>query len=109
MNRMLVLPPGKLIRDNYPEIFKQHGENIRLITLTNKQLIEQLKKKAVEEAQEMQSVVGLPSELEEYCDLMKVMMAIKQKRGFTDEQIQKVMEEKRQKKGAFEKGIYLVY
>ena len=97
---------GKLVRDNIPEIIKQNGEEpvIRILSKTEYKL--ELEKKLLEECKEVLSS-NEDNRIEELADLLEVMIALGKIQGKTFEDIIKVCEQKRAKRGSFDKMIYL--
>jgi len=97
---------GKLVRDNIPEIIKRNGEEPVIKVLSNFEYKLELEKKLLEECKEVLEAKN-SDRIEELADLLEVMMALGKIEGKTFEDIIRVCEEKRAKRGAFDKMIYL--
>lgn len=96
----------KLVRDNIPEIIKQNGENPVTRILSNDEYKKELEKKLLEECNE---VIEAKKEarIEELSDLLEVMIALGKIEGKTLDDVIKVCEDKRKKRGSFDKMIFL--
>ena len=93
----------KLIRDKIPEIIEKQGKVCVTETLSQDAYIQMLDAKLNEELAEYQD----SKSLEELADLLEVMEAVVLARGYTPEQLHRVREEKREKRGGFEARILL--
>ena len=96
---------GKLVRDNIPEIIKQNGEKPITRILSNDEYKGELEKKLLEECHEV--LESSDTRIEELADLLEVMIALGKLQGKSFEDIIKVCEQKRLKRGAFDKMIFL--
>ena len=94
---------GKLIRDNIPDIIKSQGKTPIVRVLSDNDYKHFLGKKLIEEANEFLD----DSSLEEFCDLMEVMDAIKKSMKFTDVDIETTRSAKILKNGGFDKKLLL--
>ena len=94
---------NKLVRDKIPEIIEANGERAEIEILDDKRFLEQLHKKLLEEANEFLE----EDSPEELADLMEVIYAIASLRGIDLEKVEKIRKAKAQKRGAFEKKIFL--
>lgn len=96
---------NKLVRDKIPEII--NNDNRKAITriLNNEEYLAELNKKVLEEANEFIE----DNSIEELGDLMEVINAIMKLKGYKMEEVYKVMQDKAEKKGAFDRKIYLEY
>lgn len=93
----------KLVRDRIPEIIEAGGKNCVTEVLSERQYLEMLDAKLDEELAEYQG----SKSLEELADLLEVMRAVVQARGWTWEQLEQVRQEKAMQRGGFEKKILL--
>lgn len=93
----------KLVRDRIPEIIKAYGKTCVTETLSDSRYLEMLDAKLAEELAEYQE----SKSLEELADLLEVMRAVVQARGWTWEQLEQVRQEKAAQRGGFEKKILL--
>ncbi len=97
---------NKLVRDKIPEnIEKDPLKKCKYRILDEKEYLNELNKKVLEEANEFVE----ENSIEELGDLFEVINAIMNLKGYKTEDVQKTMETKAQKKGAFNKRIYLEY
>lgn len=93
----------KLVRDRIPEIIEADGKISVTETLTDARYLEMLDTKLTEELSEYQE----SKSLEELADLLEVMQAVVNARGWTWEQLEQVRQEKATQRGGFEKKILL--
>ena len=96
----------KLVRDNIPDIIKNNGEVPITRILSNEEYKFELEKKLLEECKEVIESCG-EDRIEELADLLEVVIALGKIESRTLEDIIKVCEIKRQKRGAFDQMIYL--
>ena len=95
---------NKLVRDKIPEnINSESGRKSKYRILNDKEYLNELNKKVIEEANEFIE----ENSIEELGDLMEVINAIMQFKNYKTEELYKVMKEKADKKGAFNNRIYL--
>jgi len=94
---------NKLTRDKVVGIIENLGKKTTFEILDDVRYGQELDKKLVEEVNEYLA----DHSIEEMADVMEVIMAILNFRGISFEQVQKVMEDKRNKRGAFENKIFL--
>ncbi len=97
---------NKLVRDRIPEeINNEKGRKCKYRVLNDEEYLKELNKKVLEEANEFVE----ENSIEELGDLMEVINAIMILKGYNNEQIIKLMETKRNKKGDFKCKIFLEY
>lgn len=97
---------NKLVRDKIPEnINSESGRKSKYRILNDKEYLNELNKKVIEEANEFIE----ENSIEELGDLMEVINAIMQFKNYKTEELYKVMKEKADKEGAFNNRIYLEY
>lgn len=94
----------KLVRDKIPEMIQRQGERPAFIALPDDRYIDELDKKLMEEAEEYQQ----SKELEELADILEVIYAICDARGYSLEELNSVREEKRHLRGGFSKKYFLL-
>ena len=96
---------NKLVRDKIPQrISKVEGKKANYKILNEKQYMDELNKKVIEEAHEFIE----ENSVEELGDLMEVISTIMKIKNITTKDVRKAMEEKRDKKGGFNNKIYLI-
>lgn len=93
----------KLVRDRIPDIIKADGKTCVTEILPDEQYLEMLDAKLSEELAEYQE----SKSLEELADLLEVVQAVVNARGWTWEQLEQVRADKVTKRGGFEKKILL--
>lgn len=98
---------NKLIRDKIPEIIEANGGTYEIKTLSDEEFDIELRKKGIEEAQE---IVETPDEklLGELADQLQVIKSIGELHGIGFEEVEKARKEKLEKRGGFKKKIFLV-
>lgn len=94
---------NKLIRDNNVKIMEDKGCKVRYEILDNERYGEELDKKLKEEVEEYLEDYSI----EEMADVMEVIYAILEYRGTSMEEVEKARIEKRDRKGAFKKKLFL--
>jgi len=92
---------NKPIRDKIPEIIKESGKNCNVKKLKDSEFLVQLEKKLVEELAEYQE----SKNVEELADILEAIYRISNLKGFD---LDKVRLEKIEKRGKFEKNLFLV-
>ena len=95
---------GKLVRNKIPQIIEQDGCIAVVKTLTNDEYVLELDKKLNEEVAEYQE----DKSIEEMADVLEVLFAICEARGYSVEQLIKQRNQKRVCRGGFEEKIYLI-
>ena len=94
---------NKLVRDRIPEIIQSNGEKPDIEILDDERFLQELHKKLFEEAKEFVE----DDSKEELADLMEVIYAIARLRGIDLNEVEKIRKQKAQKRGAFDKKIFL--
>ena len=94
---------NKLVRDRIPEIIEADGKTCITEILSDTQYLEMLDAKLNEELAEYQESKSLG----ELADLLEVMQAVVEARGWSWEQLEQVRQEKSAQQGRFEKKILL--
>ena len=95
---------NKLVRDRIPEIIEEDGNSAKTKILTDEEYIAELDKKLIEEMNEYLE----SGSLEELADLTEVIRAVSLARGYSLDELEKVRLSKAEKRGGFEKKIFLV-
>jgi predicted house-cleaning noncanonical NTP pyrophosphatase (MazG superfamily) len=98
---------GKLVRDRIPDIIRAAGEDPEVRILDGDELIEALFSKLDEEAQELRAA-NHADQLEELADLFEVLQALADRFGTTMSEVQRVAARKRNERGGFALGVWLV-
>ncbi len=77
---------NKLVRDKIPEIIEKSGKTVYCRILNNEEYIDELDCKLNEECAEYQA----DKSIEELADILEVMYAIAQARGYSIEELEQV-------------------
>ena len=93
---------GKLVRDKIPQIIMAAGKNPITRILDHSEYLEELDKKLNEEIAEYHE----DKSIEEMADVLEVLFAICEARGYSVEELMEVREEKRESRGGFEQKIF---
>lgn len=96
---------NKLVRDKITEVIEKDGHKAKFKTLSEKAYITALDKKLFEEVQEYQ----VDKSIEEMADVLEVLYAICDARGFTIDELEAKRQEKNIDRGSFEKRLFLEY
>ena len=97
---------NKLVRDNIPNIIKSKGEEPVIKILDDDEYKTELEKKLNEEYKEVLESSG-EDRVEELADMLEVIKALAKVEGKTLEEIIVLANEKTNKRGAFDKKIFL--
>lgn len=95
---------GKLVRDRIPEIIKSAGKKPIIKILSDEDYLMELDKKLNEEVAEYQA----DKSIEEMADILEVLYAICEARGYSIEELLEVKKVKREKRGGFSDKIFLI-
>ena len=93
---------GKLVRDKIPQIIHAEGKMPIVKTLSEERYLEELDRKLNEEVAEYQA----DKSLEEMADVLEVLYAICEARGYSVEDLALVREEKRSARGGFADRVF---
>ena len=99
---------GKLVRDKIPEIIENSGKEPIIRVLDDTEYKEELLKKLYEEYKEVIEAKTKEETLEECSDVLEVLIALLEYNGYTLEDLLKCRDTKKEKRGAFQKRLYLV-
>ena len=94
----------KAIRDKIPEIIRESGSKCNIKTLSDKEFLEKMEKKLDEEVAEYHQ----SKSVEEIADIIEVLERVAALRGTSVKELMRIKEEKAQKRGKFEKNLFLV-
>lgn len=98
---------NKLVRDNVPSIIEAKGEVAVTRILGDDEFKQELYKKLLEESNEVVKSVSKDELLLELADVLEVLKAIARLENKSLDDIIEVAEEKKKKRGAFEKRVFL--
>lgn len=99
---------NKLVRDRIPAIIEAENQKYRMNILDPDHHAIEIKRKLGEELEEYQEASTNEEAVEELADLLELMYAVLPLHGSSMEELEKVRLAKREKRGGFDKGYYLV-
>jgi len=99
---------NKLIRDKIPEIITASGGQCEVRVMEEEEFERELRRKITEEAGELE---GTPKEdlVNEMADVLELLKAIAVFYGIDFKQVEQEQVEKKEKRGGFEKRLFLVW
>lgn len=95
---------NKLVRDKIPKIIENSGRKCKIKIVNDDEAIKLLIEKIKEEVEEF----SLNESKEELADLFEILFALCDKKGWKFGEIEKIRIEKREKRGGFDKNIFLI-
>lgn len=98
---------NKLVRDNIPEIIKRNKEIPSIRILNDKEYKDELENKLFEECNEVTMAKNSEEKIEELADILEIICSIAKLENKSLDDVTKVMNDKRIKRGGFEKRIFL--
>ena len=105
-NKIRYFKVDKLIRDKWPETMEGWGVTLSCRTMDEEEYAQRLKKKLVEEAEEVANASDVKQICEELADVFEVMDCLARANGLTFSDIIAAADKKRAEKGGFDKRIY---
>ncbi|MBE6563648.1 MAG: phosphoribosyl-ATP pyrophosphohydrolase [Ruminococcaceae bacterium] len=99
---------NKLVRDRIPEIIEAKGEKPVTKILTDEEYWSSLFEKALEELDEVKTADDLDETKKELADLLEVVRAMAEHKGFSLSEIIEEADRKASERGKFENKIYLI-
>ncbi len=101
---MAVKKYNKLVRDKIPEIIENEGKTCTISILSEADYIKMLDAKLDEELAEYHR----DGSIEELADLMEVIYSVAKAKGCSENELEKIRNEKTSKRGSFDKKILLI-
>ena len=95
---------NKLVRDLIPDIIEKSGKTYRIRVLSEDEYLEMLDRKLDEELREYHE----DESIEELADIYELIRAAAIARGYTLEELEAVRVAKAEKRGGFDKRIFLI-
>ena len=95
---------NKLVRDKIPEIIEADGKSCKTRILDDKEYLEMIDKKLDEELDEYHK----DKNAEELADLLEVIYAAANARGYSVAELEKIRLDKADKRGAFKDKLLLI-
>jgi predicted house-cleaning noncanonical NTP pyrophosphatase (MazG superfamily) len=99
---------NKLIRDGIPKIIELDHKKYTMNVLEPTQHEVEIKRKLDEELKEYQQASSNEEAVEELADLLELIYAVLPLHDSSMEELEKVRLAKREKRGGFDKGYYLI-
>ncbi|MNG21839.1 hypothetical protein D3C84_1062520 [compost metagenome] len=99
---------NKLVRDKIPQIIEAKGRACRTRILGEEEYQTQLKLKHSEETTEYFRAENTDDALEELSDVLEVVRALAVAHGASWEQLEKLREQKAEKRGGFAERVFLI-
>lgn len=94
---------GKLVRDRIPEIIKSKNKEPVTRVMNKDEYFLRLKEKLIEEVDEFLT----NQEVEELADILEVVYALGEEKGFSGEEIDRKRSIKAKERGGFKERIFL--
>lgn len=94
---------NKLVRDKIPEVIEEDGRKCEISIVPKEQLLPLLEDKLKEEVNEFMQ----DRNLEELADIMEVAFGLAENLGYSEEDLLKKREEKKEARGGFKEGVFL--
>ena len=95
---------NKLVRDRIPEIIEAKGDKCKIDILSDEEYLKMIDAKLDEELEEYHK----DQNIEELADLLEVIFAAAEARGYTLEQLESVRAKKAEERGGFKEKILLI-
>jgi len=99
---------SKLVRNRIPDIIESCGGSCEYRVLGKDEYVEALKAKLVEEAQELLETDDAEGFVWELSDVMEVIDCLLEAAGVSMSAVREVQRRKREKRGGFEKHLFLI-
>ena len=98
---------NKLVRDRVPEIIKASGKQVIVKQLNQAEHFEQARLKLYEELKEYEDTNIDEECLEELADILELAYELGRMHGASFDEMNAIRAEKRERKGGFQKGLFL--
>lgn len=100
---------NKLVRDKIPAIIVENdGVDVITKVLNKEELIRELKRKLFEEAEEFVASESKEDLIVELADVREIELSLMKELRIGEEIVEDVRLKRREKRGGFDKGIYLI-
>ena len=99
---------NKLVRDRIPEIIQNDNKTCVVEILNDHDFLVELKRKLIEESNELSGTQNREEMINELADLHEVMNALKAIYAISNEEIERRQLKKAETNGRFEKQLFLV-
>ncbi|SEH83584.1 Predicted house-cleaning noncanonical NTP pyrophosphatase, all-alpha NTP-PPase (MazG) superfamily [Halobacillus karajensis] len=98
---------NKLVRNLIPQIIEKQGKALETQILSDEEYHKELRTKLQEEVNEYLEAESDVDAVEELADVLELMKALAKQHGSSIEEVEKVREEKAEKRGAFDEKVFL--
>ena len=109
MSRKRQFKFDKLVRDKVPDRMHQKNIHISYYAMDHEEYIGELKRKLLEEAEEVIDANSKVDLIEELADVLEIVYALSEACDISFAQIEDMRNVKKEKRGGFEKKIYSKY
>ncbi|TWT01864.1 nucleoside triphosphate pyrophosphohydrolase [Planomicrobium sp. CPCC 101079] len=99
---------NKLVRDEIPKVIKKTGKEFSTRILSNEEYIVEVRKKLSEELTEYNEAETNKEAVEELADILELIHAATKIHGSSFEELEEVRKQKTEKRGGFEKRVFLI-
>lgn len=99
---------NKLVRDRILEIIQADNLKYNSKILNDEELLIEIKRKMVEEAEEFKETKSNKDAIEELSDILELVHAAVKSLNSSYEELEAVRLKKKEKRGGFDKAIYLI-
>ncbi len=99
---------NKLVRDWIPQVIEATGKTCVTSVLEPSEYLGEIKTKMLEEALEFQEASSPQEAVEELADILELVHTALAVYGVSYEQLEQVRVQKKDKRGGFSQGIYLI-
>lgn len=99
---------NKLIRDRILEIIEAGGSSYNARILAPEEHLTEIKKKLYEEVKEFDETTDETDALEEMADVLELLHAALKVYGKSFDDLEAVRVKKKEKRGGFDQGLYLI-
>lgn len=99
---------NKLVRDAIPRVIEKAGKELSMRILDEEEYKAEVKKKLGEELEEYKEAATNEEAIEELADILELLHAATKIHGSSIEELEGVRKAKAEKRGGFEKRIFLI-
>lgn len=104
---MEVIRYNKLVRDKIPDIIRKNDAVPIISTLNSKRFVSELKKKLLEESNELLAAKGRDPIINELADVLEVLVSIAQAEKIAWQKVERERRQKKTKRGGFNRRLFL--
>jgi predicted house-cleaning noncanonical NTP pyrophosphatase (MazG superfamily) len=104
----MIIYYDKLIRDNIPSIIEKEGKLHNTIVLDQESFLIELRKKLIEEANELNAALSKSDILNELADIEEIIETLMREYDISYAELQSKKLDKKLKNGGFDKKLFLI-